>query len=117
MGVAVAVHPVGPFVKQNGGRPVQDSGHEVQVFAHQGAVMSLVSATGPNGRTLQIAKDGLKFQVLLPGLANLPKAPGLYRRELTDTAADQTLPTWGIAMGTYGEHRYLVRYECVWDKP
>jgi beta-xylosidase len=117
MGVAVADHPAGPFVKQNGGRPVQDSGHEVQVFAHKGAVMSLVSATGPNGRTLQCAQDGLKFRVLLRGLANLPKAPGLHRPELTDAAADQALPTWGIAMGTYDGHPYLLRYECVWDKP
>jgi hypothetical protein len=117
IGVAVADHPGGPFVKQNDGRPVQNSGHEVQVFVHDGAVMSLVSPTGPLGCSLQCAEDGLSFRTLLRGLLNQPKAPGLYRPELTDSARDLPLPTWGIAMGTYGGDPYLVRYESIWNAP
>lgn len=52
-------------VKQQGGGPVQDSGHEVQIWKHDDGVISLVSPTGPNGRSLQYATDGLQFEVLL----------------------------------------------------
>ena len=117
MGVAVADHPGGSFVKQNDGRPVHDSGHEVQVFVCDGAVMSLVSPTGPNGCSLQRAEDGLSFRTFVRGLVNQPKAPGLYRPELTGSARDLPLPTWGIAMETYGGDPYLVRYECIWNAP
>ncbi len=117
MGVAIADHPAGPFVKQNDGRPVQDSGHEVQVFAGNDTVMSLVSPTGPSGRTLQYADDGLVFRVLFHELTNLPKAPGLYRPELTKANANAPLPTWGISMATDGEDPYLIRFECVWGRP
>ena len=116
MGVATADHPAGPFVKQNAGQPVQDSGHEVQVFTKGNSVLSVVSATGPNGRSLQIANDGLAFQVQLSELTDLPKAPGLVRPELTNGATSQELPSWGIAMGTYRGDPYLVRYECIWNK-
>jgi hypothetical protein len=87
----------------------------VQVFAYHGAVVSLVSPTGPNGRTLQYSDDGTKFRVVMRGLADQPKAPGLYRPELTSLDATTSLPTWGIAMASYGGDPYLVRYECVWD--
>jgi len=117
MGVAIADHPAGPFAKLNEGRPVQDSGHEVQVFAHKDAVASLVSPTGPNGRSLQYADGGLDFRVILRGLKHLPKAPGLHRPELTNASATTKLPAWGIAMATYGGDPYLVRYECVWGRP
>jgi hypothetical protein len=115
MGVAVAPRPDGPFVKQAGGEPVQDSGHEVQIWKHGDGVMSLVSPTGPNGRSLQYAADGLRFHVLLGALAGLPKAPGLFRPELVDPDAEVGQADWGICMASYGGDPYLARFQCVWN--
>jgi len=116
MGVAVADEPTGPFDKLNDGQPVQDSGHEVQIWQHGIGVMSLVSAHGPNGRTLQVAEDGVNFQVIQRGLKNQPNAPGLYRPELTDPQTDPGMPEWGIGM-VYGGEPYLRRYDCKWSTP
>jgi len=116
MGVAVAGAPAGPFTKLNNGKPVQDSGHEVQIWQHGTGVMSLVSPHGPNGRTLQFAEDGVSFQVIQRGLKNQPNAPGLYRPELTAPQTETDLPEWGIGM-VYGGEPHLRRYDCKWTKP
>jgi hypothetical protein len=111
MGVAVAQQPDGPFVKQNDGRPVQDSGHEVQIFRCGGGVMSLVSPTGPKGRTLQYAPDGLHFEAIAQ-VVTPPAAPGLFRPELTDPEAEAQAPYWGVSMhngpGTIGLRRFVL---------
>jgi hypothetical protein len=113
MGVALGDGPAGPFAKLNGGEAVQNSGHEVQIWRHGEGVMSLVSPTGPNGRTLQYAADGVNFNVVLRGLQDQPKAPGLYRPELVNATADMGLPQWGISMMSGGE-TYLRRTDCRW---
>lgn len=114
MGVAVADKPEGPFTKMNDGKYIQDSGHEVQIFKYgKAGVMSIVSSTGPNKRTLQYAADGLNLEVLLRDLKKMPHAPGLYRPELTDHDAGKGLPKWGISMIYSNPH--LVRYECKWN--
>jgi hypothetical protein len=115
MGVAVGEGPAGPFAKLNDGDPVQDSGHEVQIWRHGAGVMSLVSPTGPNGRTLQYAADGVNFRVILPGLKDQPNAPGLYRPELVDPAAGVGLLQWGISMVHRGDP-HLQRYDCTWTR-
>lgn len=112
MGVAVSPTPAGEFTKVHAGSPVQDSGHEVQIWGQQEEVLSLVSPTGPNGRTLQYAADGIRFKILLRDLQQMPHAPGLFRPELTGEASE-TLPTWGISM-VHGANPYLIRYECFW---
>jgi len=104
----------GPFVRINAGRPVQDSGHEVQIWKHGRGVLSLVSPTGPNGRTLQYADDGLLFRVLLRGLKGQPVAPGLFRPELITPKVDPSLPQWGISM-RHGRDPYLTRFDMVWE--
>ncbi len=115
MGVAVSDAPTGPFTKLNGGRPVQDSGHEVQIWPFGPGVMSLVSPTGPNGRTLQYAPDGLHFRIVLSRLQAQPRAPGMYRPELTNPDIEPGLPTWGIDMGL-GKSPFLRRFECRWKR-
>jgi len=111
MGVAVAERPEGPYRRLNNGDPVQDSGHEVMVWPFAGGVMSLVSATGPHGQTLQYAADGLHFRVVgrLPG--DYPRAPGAFRPDLTDPSAAGRGIRWGIEMVTTGGVPYLRRYE------
>lgn len=120
MGVAVAAAPAGRYVRQNGGRPVQNSGHEVLIWEDgpTGGVMSLVSNTGPNGRTMQYAADGLGFHVLVRDLKDQPKAPGLFRPELTDPVASAatTDSRWGISM-VHGRDPYLRRFEMRAKRP
>lgn len=112
MGLAIADNPQGPFIKANNGRPVQDSGHEVQIWRYCQGVLSLVSNTGPNGRTLQYAADGVRFEVLVRELASQPKAPGLYRPELTDPAATvDPQNAWGVCMGLRDGDVFLQRFE------
>jgi len=110
MGVAVADNPLGPFKKQNDGKFIQDSGHEVMVWPYKQGIMSLASNVGPNGRSLFYAADGISFKVVKPGLRNLPIAPGSYRADLSGEPAYDDGITWGIAM-VLGHHPYLRRYE------
>lgn len=111
MGVAVADHPEGPYRRLNRGEPVQDSGHEVMVWPFGGGVMSLVSATGPHGQTLQYAADGIHFHVVGTLPADYPRAPGAYRPDLTDPTQAGKGIRWGIEMDTAGGHPCLRRYE------
>ncbi|MFO7973897.1 MAG: xylosidase, partial [Candidatus Hydrogenedentota bacterium] len=111
MGVAVADTPIGPFIKQNNGRAVQDSGHEVLVWPYRRGVMSLVSNTGPHGRTLQFAPDGLDFEAIVRDLKNQPNAPGIFRRDLSGKPAYNGPVSWGIAM-MHSHPPYLVRFTC-----
>lgn len=111
MGVAVSEKPGGPFTRLNGGNPVQDSGHEVLVWPAGTGVMSLVSRTGPHGMTLQYAEDGTAFRVAGTLPRNYPKAPGLFRADLTAPAAHGKGVRWGICMATYGGDPYLRRFE------
>ena len=110
MGLAIATSPAGPYVRQNDGNPLQDSGHEVMIWRRGGGVMSLVSPVGPQGRSLQYADDGRAFRVLAGNLKKQPTAPGLYRPELADPAAARSGTTWGISMVLAGDH-YLRRFE------
>ena len=108
MGVAVATNGVGPFVKQNGGDPVQLGGHEVQIWMdeHEG-IYSMVNGVGPAvlTYTIQYAPDGLNFTKYADISTSEPSAPGLFRWELTDPALG-CRPDWGV----YGT-RKLGRYE------
>jgi predicted GH43/DUF377 family glycosyl hydrolase len=113
MGLAIADKPEGPYTKQNNGEPVQDSGHEVQICKSYENVMSLVSPTGPQGKSIQIAPDGIHFQVILSGLQHQPGAPGVYRPELTDPSAQTGFAEWGLSHGRPGP--YLQRFDCEWS--
>jgi hypothetical protein len=109
MGIAVAAKPEGPYQRINHGQSVQDSGHEVMVWPLGEGVMSLVSAVGPKGRTVQYAPDGLDFRVLYK-TGNYPMAPGAFRADLSGNPAYNEGVTWGISM-RHGQNPHLVRYE------
>ncbi|HUV14663.1 MAG TPA: family 43 glycosylhydrolase [Acidobacteriota bacterium] len=111
MGVAVASKPDGPFERLNGGRFIQDSGHEVLVWPFNSGVISLVSNSGPNRLTLQYAADGINFGIVGQLPAEYPKAPGVFRADLTDPAALGRGADWGISMATYGPDPYLHRFQ------
>lgn len=109
MGVAVATSGGGPFVKQNGGDPVQLGGHEVQIWmdAHEG-IFSMVNGVGPASLTytLQYAADGLNFTKYADISSSEPSAPGMYRPELTNPSAGGS-PEWGV-YGTRQLGRYAI---------
>ncbi len=113
MGVAVGETGLGPFVRQNDGDPVQPGGHEVQIWVDENeGVYSMVNGVGPSDltHTIQVAADGLNFFKYADISVTEPSAPGLFRRELTDSSAGGR-PDWGIRMVSSSGSRYLGRYE------
>jgi hypothetical protein len=111
MGVAIADSPLGEYRRANGGQPVQDSGHEVQIWPRDGAVMSIVSDTGPQGRTLQQSLDGIRFEVVGRLPVDYPRAPGLFRADMSEPIPGERPSLWGISMATYRGDPYLTRYD------
>lgn len=112
MGVAIADQPEGPYRRLNEGEPIQDSGHEVQIWVQDGGVYSMVSPTGPRGNTLRFAADGLRFDAQIVARFN-PRpaaAPGLYRPELTGDEVESRT-RWGVCMATAGGDPYLQRFQ------
>lgn len=109
MGVAIAERPEGPYVKHSA-NPVLDSGHEVLVWPHRSGVAALVSGTGPQGRTMQHAMDGISFRRagVLP--ETYPLAPGAFRPDAFENTSFGRGFQWGISMQS-GPHPYLVRYD------
>jgi predicted GH43/DUF377 family glycosyl hydrolase len=105
MGVAVAQNPLGPFVKQNAGNPVQPEGHEVAVWAQSGGVVSLVTNVG---RGVYFSKDGIRFRKIPKTLKGNARAPGGFRLELTAHTYDQGIH-WGISM-VHARDPFLVRW-------
>jgi len=112
MGVAVSDQPEGRYRRLNHGQPIQDSGHEVQIWVQDGGVYSMVCPTGPRGNTLRFAVDGIHFdaQVVARFRPRPPMAPGLYRPELTGDEVESRR-RWGICMATAGGDPYLQRFE------
>ncbi|MCP5522971.1 MAG: family 43 glycosylhydrolase [Verrucomicrobiales bacterium] len=113
MGVAFADHPEGPYRKY-AGNPVTRGGHEVLVWPFKEGVMTLLSAAGQEGRTLQYAPDGLAFSIVGRFGNDYPKAPGAYRPDaFIDTGKPGQGIHWGISMNHGGGDvwPYLLRYE------
>jgi hypothetical protein len=113
MGVAFADNPEGPY-RKHARNPVTNGGHEVLVWPFQEGVMTLLSAAGESGRTLQYAPDGLAFSEVGRFGNDYPKAPGAYR---PDAFAETDEPgqgiRWGISMNHGGGDfwPYLLRFE------
>ena len=109
MGVAIAEAPQGPYVKYEG-NPVLDSGHEVLVWPHREGVAALVSGTGPQGRTMQYAPDGIHFSKAGEFGDDYPRAAAAYRPGAFDDTGYGAGIRWGISM-RHGPNPHLVRYE------
>lgn len=114
MGVAFADRPEGPY-RKHPGNPLTNGGHEVMVWPYRGGVMTLLSGTGPEGRTLQFAPDGLSFRIVGRFGNDYPKAPGAYRAgDFADAAQQEGGIQWGISMN-YGNRNvwpHLLRYDA-----
>ena len=93
----------------------EKSGCQRRTFLAQ-PVVSLVSATGPHGRTSQRAADGIHFAVIADLPRNYPRAPGLLRADFTEPGARSQWPSWGISMVHAGDP-YLERFQFVVNGP
>ncbi|MDW5288273.1 family 43 glycosylhydrolase [Formosa sp. PL04] len=105
MNVAIAENPEGLFVKHKGS--LLDKSHEVLIWKMDQGVASLASIS----KSINYAEDGLHFSIFQDSLSNIPKAPGLYRRDLEDGNLEIEKPVWGIAMKVKKGLAYLVRFE------
>ncbi|MGJ8743542.1 family 43 glycosylhydrolase [Polaribacter sp.] len=105
MSVAYADTPNGPFVKHKGS--LLDKSHEVLIWKKDNGVASLASIS----KTINYAKDGVHFSMLVDSLTKIPKAPGLYRPDLEGNNVNTETPGWGIAMKVKKGEAYLVRFE------
>ncbi len=118
MGVAFADKPEGPFIKYEN-NPVISSGHEVMVWPYKKGVMTILSDHGPDGKTLQFAKDGLSFENVGVFGDDYPKAPGAFRiGNFMDSSEKTGGIDWGISM-CYGDDSnwpHLLRYEINIEK-
>ncbi|SHJ62024.1 family 43 glycosylhydrolase [Pseudozobellia thermophila] len=109
MGVAYAERPEGPFVKH--GEALQDKSHEVLVWRKGKGVATLASIS----KTLRYAEDGMHFSLLQDSLANIPKAPGLYRPHLENGNPEIEPPGWGVSMKVENRQAFFVRFEMIPD--
>lgn len=116
MGVAIADHPEGPYIK-HAGNPIIKGGHEVLVWPYKKGVVALLNI-GPRGirRTLQYAPDGLTF-LKARDLEKVPNAPGAYRPEAFTDSGKGDMIEWGIHIGhTKGYLPFLERFDCEWSE-
>ncbi|MCB1121758.1 MAG: family 43 glycosylhydrolase [Verrucomicrobiae bacterium] len=111
MGVAIAEHPEGPYVKHPS-NPIIQGGHEVLVWPYKTGVVAMLNI-GPEGiaKTLQYAADGIHFSKL-SDLETVPSAASAYRPEaFTDSGQGQMIE-WGLSIGDQpGYLPFLERYD------
>jgi beta-xylosidase len=99
MGLAIAEHPQGPYVKHKE-NPVIPGNHEVLVWPQGKGVAAMIGTTGPDDitNTIQYADDGIHFTKMYD-LVNSPSAPGAYRPEAFTQSGKGELPEWGVKIG------------------
>lgn len=106
MGVAFSDSPEGPYEKHTS--PLLDKSHEVLIWDQKEGIGSLASIN----RSVNLAMDGLSFSVIQKDLLQIPKAPGLYRPQLTDHSIKE-IPDWGISQGNKDGDVYLKRFKII----
>lgn len=99
MGVAIAEHPQGPYIKHKE-NPVIMGNHEVSVWPQGSGVAAMIGTTGPDSitNTIQYAEDGIHFTKIYD-LKNSPTAAGLYRPEAFTESGKGEMPEWGVKIG------------------
>jgi predicted GH43/DUF377 family glycosyl hydrolase len=99
MGVAIAEHPQGPYVKHEG-NPVIPGNHEVLVWPQGKGVAAMIGTTGPHyiTNTIQYAEDGIHF-TKTHDVKNSPVAGGVYRPEAFTQSGKGEMPEWGVKIG------------------
>ena len=99
MGLAIADHPQGPYVKHEA-NPVIPGSHEVLVWPQGTGVAAMIGTTGPKDitNTIQYAEDGIHFSKT-HDVKNGPWAGGAYRPEAFTQTGTGDIPEWGVEIG------------------
>lgn len=108
-GVAIADHPLGPYVKSPY-NPISNSGHEICVWNFDDGIASLITTDGPEKNTIQWAPDGLNFEIMSV-LKGAPHAIGLNRSLDADTNPIACLE-WGLTHQYFNDdYQYIRRFQ------
>ena len=99
-GVAVAADPFGPYFKSPL-NPLTNSGHEVMVWPYAGGVAGLLTRCGPEKNTIQLAPDGLNFEIKA-SIALPPQAMGALRVSQSENHEPLAGLQWGLSHITAG---------------
>ena len=94
-GVAIADDILGPYTKSEY-NPITNSGHEVAVWEHDGAMIALLTTDGPEKNTVQRAEDGINFEIV-SHIKGAPEALGICRDDDTPEADRPAGLSWGVA--------------------
>ena len=115
LGLAIAEHPLGPYVKSRL-NPVLNSGHETTFFPFKEGIAALAIKDGNERSTMQYAEDGVNFEIasvvsLVP-IAAAPFTPDAF----TDTDNGRGI-TWGLChfinAGAWAkQHSIMARFDC-----
>lgn len=115
LGLAIAEHPLGPYVKSRL-NPVLNSGHETTFFPFKEGIAALAIKDGNERCTMQYARDGVNFEIasvvsFVP-IAAAPFTPDAF----TDTDNGRGI-TWGLChfinAGTWAkQHSVMARFDC-----
>ncbi len=99
MGVAIAEHPQGPYIKHKE-NPIIQGNHEVFVWPQGKGVAAMIGTTGPDyiTNTIQYAEDGIHF-TKTHDVVNSPTAAGAYRPEAFTGSEKGEMPEWGVKIG------------------
>ena len=115
-GVAIADHPLGPFVKSER-NPVINSGHETCAFPWKDGLAAIVSLDGPEKNTIQYSPDGINWEI--KSIIQVPPiAPGPYIRDAYANNGNGRGFTWGLCHvkmidpETGSQYSTLVRFDC-----
>jgi beta-xylosidase len=115
LGVAIADHPQGPYVKHEA-NPVIPGNHEVLVWPQGTGVAAMIGTTGPDEitSTIQYAEDGIHFSKT-HDIVDVPHAAGAYRPEAFTENGNGNIPEWGVQIGRAdlkkGELPFIQRFD------
>ncbi|WP_372723901.1 family 43 glycosylhydrolase [Novipirellula sp.] len=112
MGLAIADHPQGPYVKHPE-NPVIPGNHAVLAWPQATGVAAMIGTTGPEEitNTIQYAADGVHFSKT-HDVVDGPVAGGFYRPEAFTNRSEGELPQWGLEIGTQHKLPCIRRFDC-----
>ena len=122
MGLAIADHPQGPYVKHEA-NPVIGGNHEVLVWPQGKGVAAMIGSTGPKEITNSIlyAEDGVNFSKT-HSVNKGAWAGGAYRPEAFTGSDTGEIPQWGVEIGRprgkkKGKLPFIQRFDVMADGP
>lgn len=118
MGVAIAEHPAGPYIKYEN-NPVIPGNHEVVVWPQGSGVAALIGQRAPKAlqNSVVYSEDGFNFKKTHDAKAH-PWAAGTYRPEaFTDSNQGEPIK-WGVEIGKAGGKTlpFIRRFDIDWSE-